>query len=144
MKTIPELLEAVRNGQRPVVTFRKEIENKEGYAELGMRARVVGAKEKVDVVSLTFDFSDFEEHNKTLESTNYYDKSGNPTLTAREAGYYKPQESYYFDTSESPADFFDYESESRTALYKRFKASGATCSYVSWLEDLVQSQEAAS
>ena len=87
-----------------VVEFTRKIEDWECYADPYMRARVTGYRYNVyggtnpsEVVhEIFFDFSEFDEHNQKYEQNTYWDKNGNATLTAREAGCYKPQDSIYF------------------------------------------------
>lgn len=87
-----------------VIEFTKKIEDWECYADQYMRARVIGYRYNAhndtvpseQVHELFFDYSEFDEHNQKYEQNNYWDKNGNATLTAREAGYYKPQDSIWF------------------------------------------------
>lgn len=139
MKTIRDLTEALRAGSRPVVTFCEGIGEKESYAEAGMRARILGATpmDHDGVLRLTFDFAEFETHNASFESANYYDKGGKPVLTARQAGYYKPQEDLYFDLDEELATLMQLEVAGSVALYNRYKAEGCPGTYVGWLEHTV-------
>lgn len=97
-------IHTLANLKGKVVEFTRGIEDWECYADQFMRARVTGYRynphndtEPSEIIhELFFDFSEFEEHNLKYEQNNYWDKNGNATLTAREAGYYKPQESIYF------------------------------------------------
>lgn len=136
MKTIRDLVEALKGGKQPVVTFVGRIEDKESYAEPGMRARIIGqaVAQDSDVVSLRFDFEEFAQHNMPFESNRYYDKQHNPCLTAREAGFYKPQEGLYFDLDEVVAELMTIEEDAAIALFEAYKAEGTSCSYISWLE----------
>lgn len=87
-----------------IVEFTSKIEDWECYADNYMRARVIGYKfnphgdtiPSEQVHEIFFDFSEFDEHNRKYEQNNYWDKDGNATLTAREAGYYHPQDSIWF------------------------------------------------
>lgn len=136
MKTIRDLVEALKDGKRPVVTFTGRIGDKESYAEQGMRARLIGApvREDQDVVKLRFDFEEFSAHNTPLESANYYGQDRVANLTAREAGYYKPQDDLFFDLDEVLSELMVLEDDAAIALFQAYKAEGAACSYVSWLE----------
>jgi hypothetical protein len=136
MKTINDLVEAVFNGQKPVVTFRSLIDDKDGYAEAGMRARAISATraDAHGVITVKFDFEEFDAHNAPLESSNYYDKDGNATLTAKQAGYYHPCDDIYFDTEELLKDLLEMESSAAISLYHTFVAEAPGCSYVQWLE----------
>lgn len=139
MQTIRDLLEALQNGKRPVVTFKDGISEKESYAEAGMRARIVGlsAPDRDGVLKLFFDFAEFDVHNTAFESANYYDKNQKPVLTARQAGFYKPQDHMYFDLDEQLSELMVLEDPAATALFDAYKAEGSTLSYVAWLEHKV-------
>ena len=123
----------VQDGIHPVVTFIKGIEDKEGYAEAGMRGRIAGVDNVHEFPRFYVDFSEFDEFNKQFEAHNYYDDKGVARLTAREAGHYKPQDTIYADGEYGVP--WEIEQASRLALHERFKASGSGLSYVQWLED---------
>ena len=73
------------------VQFTATAEDLECYAENGMKAILTEAVEiDPDVWKVQLKFDAFDEHNLSRESSNYYDKNGNPCLTAREAGFYNP------------------------------------------------------
>lgn len=133
--TASDLAGLVTDGIHPVVEFRKGIEDIESYAESGMRARVVGTTEILGKdIKLSFDFSEFDDFNKAFEQSNYYDKKGKPTLTAREAGFYKGVETYFFEAQDETDMYFEVVESWGLQLYERYKASGEACSYVQWLE----------
>lgn len=136
MKTIADIAELVRAGARPVITFRAGIADIEGYAEAGMRARLVRASEadRDGCIKLTFAFPEFDEHNVAFESANYYDKQGKPTLTAREAGYYKPEDDAYFMATDALENLLVPDGAEAVALLTEFKESGFKGTYVAWLE----------
>lgn len=144
MNTIADLINYIRTGAQPVVTFKKAVEDKESYAEPGMRARVVRAEPvgDDDVVRIRFDYEPFAAHNALLESANYFDKEGRAVLTARQAGYYAPQEDVYFDLSEALADLLEVESDAAIEIFRRFLAAPEGRSYVQWLESRLQALEA--
>lgn len=131
-----EFANLIKDGLKPVVLFNKRIEDQEGYLEKGMRGRIIGIeKEDNDTFSFKVDFQEFEDFNKQFESSNYYDEKGNPTLTAREAGYYKPQDTVWADIGyEVP---WEVEEDYRLKLYNKYKASPEGKTYVQWLEDYV-------
>lgn len=137
MKTIADIITLLINGVKPVVEFGKFIADKETYAERGMRARALHFVDKDDVVEITFDFGEFELHNLPLEQANYYDESGNPTRTARQAGFYRPQDALYFDRDEPLEDLFAVVADARLALYAQYIDSASSESYISWLESKV-------
>lgn len=125
------------------IQFTSKIEYMEAYPEKGMRGRIVSIDEQdthMDdledhVYKILFDYSEFDDFNKSLESSNYYDRNGNACLTAREAKWYKPQEVIYFGSPElwPFEDYFTILDDRQNALLTRFKESGAT-NYVEWLE----------
>lgn len=106
------------------VQFTSKIEDMEAYPEKGMRARIVSIDEEDTHMSdlhdhiykITFDYSEFDEFNKSLESANYYDGKGVACLTAREAGMYDEQETIYFGSPKLHPfeEFFTILNENRT------------------------------
>lgn len=135
MKKIAELVRLIQNGAKPVVQFGRDIADKESYPDAGMRARALSVrKENSDVLYIEFDFSEFEAFNLPFEQPNYYDKAGKPTLTARQAGFYRPQDNLYFDADEDVETSLELVADERTALYNQYQASGTSETYVSWLE----------
>lgn len=131
-----EFSRMVKNGIHPVVTFLDAIEDKEGYLEKGMRGRVTGAiVDGDDLVTLTVDLTEFDEYNKAFESKGYFDKNRNPVLTAREAGYYKPVDTVYFDADEEMNGFMEIESAEALAIHQEYLSSGSLKPYVQWLEE---------
>lgn len=120
------------------IQFTKKAEDLESYPEEGMRALLVGARIiDEDVVVLTMDYRKFDEFNKTIESSNYYDKSGVPRLTAREAGCYQPVDDLYMAALDKVSDYFSFLEEN--TLFNQYIADpdGAN-SYVEWLENKVK------
>jgi hypothetical protein len=89
------------NSMRPVVRFKSAIEDQEGYLEPGMLARIVKITDPdIDnVIRVHYDLVEFDEFNMLYEKASYYDKEGHPTLTAREAGYYKQQDYMYTEST---------------------------------------------
>lgn len=130
-----------------VVQFTTKIEDMEAYPERGMRARIVSVDEEdtnrtdlhEHLFKIKFDYSDFDDFNKSLESSNYYDRNGNACLTAREANQYEQQEVIYFGSPElwPFEDYFTTPDTRQNALLIRFKESAAT-NYVEWLESQIE------
>jgi hypothetical protein len=128
------------------IQFTSKIEEIEAYAEKGMRARVVSINEKYThrpdihdhVYEIKFDYSEFDEFNKNLESSNYYDRNNVACLTAREVGVYEPVEVICFGSPQLYPfeDYFTILNEKQNNLLARFKESGAT-NYVEWLESQI-------
>lgn len=123
-------------GQRPVVEFGKDFDN-EDYAETGMRARVTSVTDEGDGCFRVYvDFSEFDAHNEPFETSNYFDKRQNQCLTARQAGYYKPQSSVWV-----PSELDGWIALVESTGYQTFteyKASGTSLSYIAWLESELQ------
>lgn len=107
----------------------------EAYAEPKMRAHLVAVElQRDDIAVLTVDYSEFEGYNQAFEQANYYDRDGNPTLTAREAGQYTAREDLYVMASEDlEPKMLALLPSSSLALIAEFKSSGSG-SYVRWLE----------
>jgi hypothetical protein len=138
MKTIADLAKLVVNGAKPVVQFSDPIGDKESYADEGMRARAVGIDTAdSQVIKVTFDFSEFDAFNLPFEKAHYFDKAGNPTLTARKAGFYRPQDNLYFDPAEVIEGVVTLVADERSALFTGYLATGTTETYISWLETKV-------
>ena len=129
---------------RKIIQFNKNealpIEDCEGYAETGMRARLIGVYKggDEDCIEIKVDFSEFEDFNKGFESSNYYDKSGQACLSAREAGFYKPVDNYFIDTK-SALTLIAVVDDWRGRLFEEWQKNGNGASYVSWLETKVAS-----
>jgi hypothetical protein len=134
MKTIADLIEHFEQGNRPAVEFKKDILECECYAEPLMRARLVGVRDDGDdVVILSFEFSEFDAHNLEFEVKSWFDEAGKPTLTAREAGQYKPVDDLYLMTTDLTERWLSLLPADSLTLYQSFKESGGT-SYRAWLE----------
>jgi len=71
-----------------VLVFNKKVENTETDFDVGMKALVTGVYLKDDILHINLDFSKFEEYNKTLMQSTYWDKEGKPTLKWCETPYY--------------------------------------------------------
>lgn len=136
-----DLAALIRSGNRPVVTLLRGVEDQETYLEEGMRGRLVSVLDMHDdLLRFSIDLTEFEAFNAAFESINYYDKQGKPTLTARQAGYYKPIDEVW--GSLSCEVFVSIEGDARVTLYERFLSEHSTKSYVHWLEDQVLSSTA--
>lgn len=134
-----EFNQMINDGLRPVVTGQKKVEDLENYMEPGMRARVIGSVlQHDDVVKLKLDFTEFDEFNKQFESANYYDRGGQPVLTAREAGHYTQKMDCYVMASDDMEGYMTVTESGALALMKEYKDSEPHCTYVEWLETQVQ------
>ena len=129
------------------IQFTSKIELMESYPEKGMRGRIVSIDEEYThmddleehLYKIVFDYSEFDEFNKSLESANYYDKNGVACVTAREAGMYRVKELIYFSSPKLYPfeDYFTTLDARQNELLKRFKESGAK-NYVEWLESQIE------
>lgn len=129
-----------------VIVFTKNIEDFENYAEANMRARIVRIDEETNLSRpledqlfvITVDYSEFNDYNRQFESANYYDKSGKPNLTAREANMYSVKEEFHFGSPQlwPFENYFIVADDHQARLLERFKASGAK-NYVAWLESQI-------
>lgn len=137
MKKIAELAKLIENGAKPVVQFGPDVGDKESYADTGMRARAISVQKDDGEIHVTFDFAEFDDFNLPFEQSNYFDKAGKPVLTAREAGFYKPQDSLYFDQDENVETCLQPVNDERTGLYLKYLADTKDDTYVNWLETQV-------
>jgi hypothetical protein len=109
----------------------------EAYPEGGMRATILDVQgDEPEVLILRVSYEAFDEYNKAYESHNYYDKTGNPTLTAREADCYTVNENLYVMGVDEIDRFFTLMGATASKLHEQYKAEcgdkGIT--YVQWLE----------
>lgn len=140
MKTIADLVTVLKNGNNPVVEFGRAVEELDGYAEPGMRARATGVRVlDEEMVAIEFNFGEFEGHNTLLEASNYYDKSGNPTLTAHQSGFYKPEDDCFFSRDDLLENWLTIVADERISLFAQYVAAGTQESYIRWLEDKILS-----
>lgn len=138
-------IQALLAGGPLAVEFGPQIEDAEAYPEPGMRAVAqLYQSHDPEGCHITFDFGAFDAHNLALEKANYYDKSGNATLTARQANHYKPVDTVYFDPEAEMAPWFTPLDSPRLKLMTEFSQSAAAKpqTYVRWLEDRVLSAQA--
>lgn len=70
------------------IVFNKNVEATEIDFDIGMKAVVTGTFEKNDLLHINLDFSKFEEYNRTLMQSTYYDGSNNPTVKWCDTTYY--------------------------------------------------------
>lgn len=115
------LEEQLKTGVPLVVEFTKDIEGLEGYAEKGMRATITGF-DQMDKETLRFyvDYSAFEDFNLAFETPNYYGKTSEPTLTARQAGQYQPTEHFYVNPNDLADTFFTPAEQANDLMTDRY------------------------
>ena len=126
------------------VEFGARVIELEAYVEPKMRAHLVSIDVPPDDIAvLKVEYSAFDEFNRGVEQANYYDAQDNPTLTAREAGQYHPQEDLYVMAGEDlEPQFLSILPGPTLGLIEEFKASGHA-SYVRWLEEQLTRKNAA-
>lgn len=141
---ISDIKNLLKSGSKLVVEFGPKILDAEDYPEPGMRAVAIAYTQTgIDMAYITFDFAAFDEHNKALESRNYYDSKGIPRLTAREAGCYTEIYGIYFTLTDELDLWFKLISSDSVGLYAQYAAevSAVKPSYVNWLEQKVLSMQ---
>lgn len=91
--TYSDLYEKVKSGEfkLPIVVKIKTPLWDEFELDTGCKAKLISiipSKHGEDEVGLYFDFSEFEEYNKSFWKHDYYDKAGNPTEAVYEQPWY--------------------------------------------------------
>lgn len=145
MKTWKDVAEAVRAGVTLTVEFKKPVEDQEGYLEAGMRGVLIACQDEDDtLISFTIDLSAHEAFNVAFEKSNYFDKHGAATLTARQAGYYPKdnRESVWTDGNDTPDGLVAFVDTGAANLYLEYLAAAQATSYVHWLEAQVRDHRA--
>lgn len=136
----------VQSGIHPVVEFGEGIEAQEGYLDPRMRGRIISVLEdRDDFAIFTVDLNGFEAHNKPLEQPNYYDRNGNPGLTATEANKLPKGgiEKLYLSFTETVSESFTLDQvlriidEESLSLYQEYLSEAPGYSYIVWLEKQV-------
>lgn len=137
MKTMMELKEAVLAGKVIDVEFTERIELQEGYAQAGMRGRIIGVRDEDDtLLSFEVTLEPFDAHNDTLARSDFWDASGNACLTGKQAGHYPSDHKIraWVDESDAIDDAFKILDAQQLALYSEFLAQKDDASYALWLE----------
>lgn len=136
------------NARGPVtVEFVQGVEDLECYPEMGMRATLVSIVEDrgdSDVLLLRVNYETYDEFNKPFESHNYFDRAGQPVLTAREAGFYHVEETIYMMATDKMDKYFRILDNGSNALYTAYRLAAPGISYTLWLENLVHDHALAS
>lgn len=135
-----QLKDRVNAGQKIVVRFtplfEANISNDHAlYAQAGMMATISAISDRQSYFEVEFNYSDFEEQNKPLESRDYNDGTGKYVLTAREAGMYHGFERVSFDVDEEIEGYFDFVDSEYWAVYDQYLKEKSNESYVRWLEN---------
>lgn len=111
------------------------------YAEEGIRARVLSVTDQHDDCwKIEIDYEHWAAHNRSFETGGFYYKDGSGrTGTARETGWYEPQDSLYVPGPESWFETFKLLDQNAAALIEEWRESGTGKSYAGWLEEIVLS-----
>lgn len=115
-------------------TVRDNADN-DGYAEVGMKARVVSTRIDDEHAVLRLNLAEFAAHNQTCESADY--KVGNSHLTATEAGKAESVEDIYIAVSELE-NAIKVEDGDNPILVAYLARDDQSQSYTAFLEELVE------
>lgn len=141
--TYRDLVQMVENGRRPFVEFTSKIEEFDGYFDSGMRAKIVGASldDNGVTVRINFDFEQFTVLNDSVEKHTYYDKNGNPVLSAKEAGCYPKdyKETFWFEVDDEVDEYFTFFKSYINVYDKYMTERKDGQSYTQWMEETIQS-----
>lgn len=136
------------------VTFNDKISDNEGYAEPGMKAKIVwvivdqiALVPEEEVFKFEFDFSEFEDHNQQYETSNFWGVAAlgqdpnSATYSARETNKYQQKETHYLPGKELWDNYFTLDS--MNPLIQRYlKEQKGSETYVAFLERLVTESNA--
>lgn len=134
---ISELMKCIQQSGSVVVDCYPSIEELETFLDPYMRGRITSITQDHDSCKISIDLNEFTEYNKQFMIANYYDKEGNPTLTAEQAGY-SPKggvEDIYVLCTDPCSMYFSIVEENK--LYKEYQKVKSEKSYVQWLEEQV-------
>ena len=131
------------------IEFLRQNPEIDDYYEAGMRACVTRVRVEMDdprdevkTIKIEVVFSPFDEYNKAFEGRNYYDREGKPTLTAREAGFYKENDTLWFaeGSPEIEKTIMVVDPKYR-AVMELWQQSGSDKPLNAWLVDQVHANE---
>ena len=101
--------EKVVDGQTLAIQFNSKVDRTEMIADENWRANIRFCRkdwfegDPDEYIRIGFDFKPHEKWNDAHASTNYYDYHGEPTMTAKERGWYNHHEEWAFlPTEEVP------------------------------------------
>lgn len=95
-----EFVLLIESGATPVIQFNKDILEREQYAGVGVRCRVLEVSYECDGVYLArCDLKEFESHNDSIDGREWLDSTGIGSLSWIESGFYPEDGIYdlYFD-----------------------------------------------
>jgi hypothetical protein len=110
-----QLKKQVESSERKaILTLKKPVFEDCYFSDKGMKAVILHFVDKthednVAMYEMFFDVEAFRKHNKAREVANYYDKQGEPCLTATEAGMYEPKDFLYVMGDDNVEEYFDLE-----------------------------------
>lgn len=108
--TFKELVREFSKFQGKTVVFQEHIEDYETCFNMGQKAVFSQVTEEDDeCVEVYFNFSPYLAFNRLRMKSNFYDKEGNPNLTAEEAGMLPKNgiESVYFEGNDPVEKYFN-------------------------------------
>lgn len=120
------------------IEFLSAVEKYADEFDAGMRATVTGIAPDGDHYQIQLTLAKFEDYNRPFETPTYFDSDGKPTLTVREAGYYRMENYLYVeDNWRDCVKLLDDTSAGLFDLYLIDRAAGSDLTYIAWLETLV-------
>ena len=120
------------------IQFLSAIERYADEYDAGMRATVTGIAPDGDHYQIQFTFAKFEDYNRPFEKPTYFDTHGKPTLTVREAGYYRTENYLYVeDNWRDCILLLDDTSNKLFDLYTIDQKVRPDLTYIAWLEIIV-------
>ena len=123
------------------IEFQKGVEKYVDDVDAGMRATVLRVTDEMNsddsdpCLCIHYSFTKFDQYNRPFEGSEYYDKDGKATLTAREAGMYQDEGTIYVGKDWRECLYVVDSAQGRLFdLFITDKESEVDISYVAWLE----------
>ena len=143
MKT-KDLVELVKKGANPIVKIHDSAGTLEG-PDTGMLGRIVGVgvediwERGTSTIPFYVDFKEFESHNRAVAVHNWYDKSGNPTLTWMDMDHYEQDAKNHeihemYVENQEYADLSYFEIIEDNKWLNKYLEAGSDVTYTRWLE----------
>lgn len=136
---VNELLSLVKEGKKPVVKFKENIEELvSDCAYPQMMAKFTGATidERTDFLILVkFDLRGFESYNKSILPNDWVVIRGNQTLNWFDSDFYPKDGMMEFFLPKDDEIPFDFVGEN--VLLKEYAKSKTKMTYLEWLEEQV-------
>lgn len=132
-----ELVEYVRQGNKPIIRFTQNIEDHETQFERDMMAQINNAYFEYECVALTVNESKYSAYNKELERPVWMDdKHKVDCLTFSEVDVRLDSSEIYIGEDEEITEF---EFVTPHTLYNHYLESKSDLSYIRWLEESILS-----